>query len=159
MQATDDPSLLVEAEQIWASKSGLLEYLERRFINPQEKLLAALGMASRVFSPIEDSLRTAQPTGRHLTSGQAYQFLTEAALLLESNGFSVLVPNWWSKRTSLKARATVKAQDPKMASGFLTRDALLNYEWEVSVGDDALNEEEFEQLVALKQPLMRYRGE
>jgi hypothetical protein len=76
LQATDDPSLLVEAEQIWASKSGLLEYLERRFINPQEKLLAALGLASRIFPPIEDSLRTAQPTGMNLTSGQAYQFLT-----------------------------------------------------------------------------------
>ena len=159
LQALDDPSLLVTAEQIWASKGGMLEYLAYRFANPQEKLLAALGLASRIFPAIEDSLRTAQPIGMTLTSAQAYEFLTEAALLLESNGFSVLVPNWWSKRTKLKARANIKAQDPKNATGILSRDALLNYEWEVSVGEDALGEEEFEQLVALKQPLVRYRGE
>lgn len=159
LQALDDPSLLVTAEQIWASKSGLLEYLEHRFINPQEKLLAALGLASRVFPSIEDSLRTAYPVGMSLSSTQAYQFLTEAAVMLEANGFSVLVPNWWSKRTQLKARAKVKAQDPNTATGILSRDALLDYTWEVSVGEDALSEDEFEQLVELKQPLVRYRGE
>ncbi len=55
LQATDDPSLLVQAEQIW--KGEAVSYLRERFDNPQERLLAGLGFAARIFPPIEHSLR------------------------------------------------------------------------------------------------------
>lgn len=158
LQAADDPSLLVEAETVWASKGQQMAYLEYRFDNAQEKLLAALGFASRIFKPIEDSLRSATPTGIMLDISQAYQFLTDAAATLEASGFSVLVPNWWRKRAQIKAKVKMKGQANE-PTGFLTRDALVKYQWQLSLGGETLTQDEFEQLVALKQPMVRYRGE
>lgn len=159
LQATDDPSLLVEAKTVWSSTGSTLTYLEHRFDDPQEKLLAALGVASRLFAPIERSLRQTSPTQVQLNRDEAYTFLVEAAPLLEASQFAVLVPNWWAKRTArLKARARLKGQAAE-PSGFLTRDALIGYQWELSLGGERVSRAEFEQLVALKQPLVRFRGE
>ena len=159
LQANDDPSLLVEAETVWASQGRQLAYLEHRFEKPQERLLIALGVASRIFPPLEDSLRTAKPTGMILDTAQAYQFLTQAVPMLESSGITVLVPNWWGKRARLKAKARIKSGDKKTSTGLLTRDSLLNYSWEASLGGNSISRDEFEQLVALKQPIVRYQGE
>ena len=157
LQASDDPSLVVDAEAVWMAKSSILHYLEHRFDHPQEKLLAGLGLASRLFDPIERSLRTTKPIGVNLNREEAYQFLTGAVPILESSGFGVLVPNWWGKRRKIKAKASFKeSHEP---SGFLTKDTLLNYQWKMSLGEDAISKEEFEALVALKQPLVRYKGE
>lgn len=158
LQANDDPSLLVESKHVWLAGQGHLDYLEHRFHRPQEKLLAGLGLASRMFKPIEDSLRQAHPTHVYLTREDAYEFLTEALPLLEASGFSVLVPNWWGRRARLKAKARLRGQTNE-PSGMLTRDSILHYEWRMSLGDEALSREEFEALVALKQPLVRYKGE
>lgn len=157
LQAHDDPSLIVDAETVWQARSNMLHYLERRFDNPQDKLLAGLGLASRLFEPIEGSLRGATPTHASLDRAEAFTFLTEAAPMLENSGFGVLVPNWWGKRRKIKAKASFK--EVKEASGFLTKDTLLNYEWKMSLGEDSISKAEFETLVALKQPLVRYKGE
>ena len=158
LQATDDPSLLVTAGTVWSARANRLEVLERHFDHPQEKLLRALGLASRVFPPIERSLREARPLGVELSREEAFHFLTEALPLLEASGFNVLVPNWWGRRARLKARARVKGQGNE-PTGILTRDTLVAYQWEMSLGGQRISREEFEALVALKQPLVEYRGE
>ncbi|MBN1580026.1 MAG: hypothetical protein JXA89_04940, partial [Anaerolineae bacterium] len=42
LQANDDPSLLVQAEQVWSARGGALRTLNRKFEGAQEKLLAGL---------------------------------------------------------------------------------------------------------------------
>jgi SNF2 family DNA or RNA helicase len=158
LQATDDPSLLVTAGTVWSARANRLELLERHFDRPQEKLLAALGLASRVFPPIEHSLREARPLEVILSREEALRFLTEALPLLEASGFSVLVPNWWGRRARLKARARVTGEGSE-PTGILTRDTLVAYQWEMSLGGQHISRDEFETLVALKQPLVEYRGE
>ena len=158
LQANDDPSLLVEAHEVWSTGSAHLDYLEYRFHRPQEKLLAGLGMASRMFEPIERSLRQSKPTGVTLSREEAYHFLTEALPLLETSGFAVLVPNWWGRRARIRAKAKIKGQTHE-PTGILTRDSILRYEWQLSLGGEAISRDEFEALVELKQPLVRYKGE
>ncbi|MBN1429075.1 MAG: DEAD/DEAH box helicase [Anaerolineae bacterium] len=158
LQAADDPSVMVEAETVWASKGQALHMLNRRFDNPQEKLLAALGLASRVFPPIERSLRRPSPIGVGLDRTEAYHFLVDALPLLEANRFSVLVPNWWKRAARLKAR--VRLDQPEGTSGgILGRDSLLRYQWQMSIGGQPISKQEFEELVALKQPMVRFKGE
>jgi hypothetical protein len=77
LQAADDPSLLIDAATVWRSRGKTLTYLERRFDQPHERLLAALGVAARFFSPVERSLRSAKPTGVPLSSEEAYRFFSE----------------------------------------------------------------------------------
>ncbi len=158
LQANDDPSLLVEAQEVWSTGSAHLDYLEYRFHRPQEKLLAGLGLASRMFEPIERSLRQAKPTGVTLSREEVYHFLTEALPLLETSGFAVLVPNWWGRRARIRAKAKIKGQTNE-PTGILTRDSILRYEWQLSLGGEAISRDEFEALVELKQPLVRYKGE
>ena len=97
LQARDDPSLLVPAETVWKTRGNVLSQLGRRFEQPQEKLLAGLGYAARLFSPIAESLKSKRPTHLSLDSKGAYTFLREAAPLLEEAGFGLLVPPWWNK--------------------------------------------------------------
>ena len=157
LQARDDPSLLVPASLVWRERGPTLRYLDRRFDNPQERLLAGLGQAARLFPPLEASLRTARPEFCQLDTEQAYAYLREAAPLLEQSGFGVLVPQWWKKRQKrLGVRATISPID---GSGALNLDALVQFRWQLALGDQALTPEEFAHLAALKLPLVQVRGE
>ena len=157
LQARDDPSLLVPAGLVWREQGPTLRYLDRRFDNPQEGLLAGLGQAARLFPPLEAGLRTARPEICYLDTEEAYTFLREAAPLLEQSGFGVLVPQWWKKRHKrLGVSATVSPVDGK---GILNLDALVHFRWQLALGNQALTPEEFARLAALKLPLVQVRGE
>jgi len=160
LQASDDPSLLVPAEQVWKAKGGTLRTLDRRFEGAQERLLAGLGLAGRLFPPIMTSLRAARPEACPLTVDEAYAFLREVGALLKGSGFGVLVPPWWDKpgaRLGVRAKAKVIANI--VGSGILNLDSLVEFDWELALGDQSLTREEFERLAALKMPLVQVRGQ
>ncbi len=92
LQATDAPTCWVSAEQIWATPSPSLSVQGRTLEHPQETLLAGLGLASRVYPAIEESLQTARPTQHTITPLQAYEFLKAVTWRLEDSGFGVIVP-------------------------------------------------------------------
>ncbi len=165
LQATDDPTLLVEAAQVWQERSGTLKLLQRRFDQPQERLLADLGRASRLYPPLEESLKTARPNELNLDTDGAYQFLRFVAPLLEQSGFGVLLPGWWSK-PALRLGAKMRLRPPqptdksKVASaGLLGLESLVQYDWQVALGDQVLSPKEFEKLANLKVGLVRVRGQ
>jgi hypothetical protein len=160
LQANDDPSLLVPAEQVWAARGGTLRALNLKFEGAQERLLAGLGLAGRLFPPIMQSLRTARPAACTLTVDGAYAFLREVGPLLEGSGFGVLVPPWWDKpgaRLGVRARLTSEASS--VGQGIVNLDALVQFDWELALGDQTLSREELERLAALKMPLVRVRGQ
>ncbi|MDI7275554.1 MAG: DEAD/DEAH box helicase [Anaerolineae bacterium] len=176
LQAVDDPSLVVPAAKVWREKGRALEFLGRRFENPQERLLADLGRASRVFPAIEDSLKLARPEACYLTTAEAYSFLREVAPLLEESGFGILAPPWWDRTKGRAARLGVRlrvrgASMASMASSASSApgaapgesrfglDSLVEYDWQVALGDQVMGKDEFRRLVALKVPLVRVRGE
>jgi len=63
LQASDDPSLLIPAEQVWKKTGSIVNKLGRKFDNPQEKLLAGQGYAARLFPPVTESLKSKRPSG------------------------------------------------------------------------------------------------
>jgi hypothetical protein len=157
LQATDDPSLIIPAGQVWRGDSA--DYLRQRFDQPQERLLTGLGFAARLFPPINGSLRNVAPEYAGLDVNQAYVFLREVAPLLQQSGFHVLLPRWWSGRS---AAVSVKAKlkgSKVTGKSLLTLDTLVNYEWQVKLGGQPISREEFEALAALKQPLVMLRGQ
>ncbi len=159
LQASDDPSLLVPAEAVWREAGGTLRYLNRRFEQPQERLLNGLGQASRVFPALERSLQAARPAASQLTTAEAYGFLREAAPILEGAGFGVLVPPWWSRRGArLGLHLHVAPAQPGANTGLLGLEALVRYDWRLSLGDEPLSRDEFLKLADLKVPLVRVRG-
>ena len=163
LQATDDLSLLIPAEEAWKARGSALQYLNRRFEQPQERLLAGLGLAARLFPPVEASLRLKQPEVARLTTDEAYSFLRETAPVLESAGFGVLVPPWWQKRgaANFSGRLKLKPKSaPKSAApGKLTFDTLVDFDWQLALAGEAITPEEFRRLADLKTPLVQIRGE
>ncbi|MGH9460576.1 MAG: DEAD/DEAH box helicase [Vicinamibacteria bacterium] len=160
LQAVDDPSVLIPLDGIWAHAGVSWRYLQRRMDRPQERVLEALGRASSLFLPIEESLKAARPDSCGLTLEQAYLFLREGALLLRESGFGVLVPSWWrSGEASIGLRLHVAApDDPGRVSSALSLETLVKFDWQVAIGDETLDRQEFLQLVSLKQPLVHLRG-
>ncbi|MEZ4769240.1 MAG: DEAD/DEAH box helicase [Caldilineales bacterium] len=164
LQAADDLSLLVPAELVWRARGQKLRYLDRRFDQPQERMLAGLGKASRLFAPIEESLHAARPEAAVLTTDEAYTFLRETALLLEESGFGVLAPQWWGRRGAsnrLGARLTLQATQQKPPSGGvggMSFARIVSVDWSLALGDETLTLKELERLARLKQPLVRIRG-
>ena len=161
LQATDDPSLLVPAAQLWRERGQHFTYLDRRFDHPQERLLRGLGFAARLVPPIERSLRGKAPDHASMNVEEAFGFLKDAAPLLEQSGFGVLVPAWWGNSGRLKARAKASPRKGKRndGPGRLSFQSMIDFRWELSVGEQPIDRAEFERLVELKQPLVQVRGE
>ncbi|MDT5037627.1 MAG: hypothetical protein QOE03_2812 [Micromonosporaceae bacterium] len=162
LQATDQPSLIVDADRVWRSR-GTLKALARHIESPQETLLAELGRASRLHPPLRDALRAASPTGLDMAADGAHEFLTRGAPMLAAAGFGVMLPSWWNKPSArLGARLTAHsptAPGTVAAKSALNTDALVEYRWDLALGDDPLTADELAALSALKTPLVRLRGQ
>ena len=158
LQAKDDPSVLVPAEDVWSSNGAGLRVLGRQIEDPQERLLGGLGHALRLWPELEPALQEPAPTGVELDADAAFRFLRDAVPALEQAGFGVLAPAWWSKRLRLKLRAEpMKEWEP--GSGLFSLDGLCAYEWRIAVGDATLSLAELHELAALKLPLVMSRGQ
>lgn len=161
LQAVDEPSLLVPAAEVWAHGRQGLSALGRQWEAPQERMLPALARAARLFAPIEAALRSKEPEGCLLTTAEACQFLREIAPLLEETGCGVVTPDWWRKpaqRLGLRLRVRSASSAPSAAKGLLTQDRLMEFDWQIALGEEPLSAEEFAQLSNLKLPLVRLRG-
>ncbi len=163
LQASDDPSLLVSAEEIWKKRSASLVYVNRRFDRPQEKMLKDLYRAGNIFLPIQEALKSKRPDGFFLEHDQVYSFLHEAVPLLQSCQISIILPAWWkdsAKRPVMRLVVTPDRERKKSAegSGFFTLDTILSFQWEISIGEVSLSADEFQKLVDLKMPLVHVGG-
>lgn len=161
LQASDDPSLIIPAEEAWKAEGPKALILKRGGFNAREYLLSCLGQASGTCSHIETSLKTTSPSGYELDATGAHEFLTEKASVLEQAGFGVLLPAWWTRkgtRLRLTARADVKSPKMKGRSG-LTLASIVQFNWQVALGNERLSLEELQALAKLKQPLVKVRGQ
>ncbi len=157
LQSMADHSLLVPAEQAWNDSGALSRWLA----HPEELLLAELGRANRIYPELAAALRTTRPTHLWLDAEGAHHFLSTVAALLDEAGFGVLLPSWWDRRRklglALSAHTPVDGVVAK-ASKF-GRDQLVEFRWELAVGDDTLTEDEIAALAETKAPLIRLRGQ
>lgn len=176
LQARDNPTLLVPAAKVWTTRGNVLRVSGRRLDQPHERLLAGLGAASRLSSPIERSLRSPQPEMALLSTDEAYTFLRETGPLLESSGFGLLLPLWWrtGDRQRLGLRLRLLGNEGEWPTGSTEHEQIdyavststggdpsrpIRYRWELTLGQQSLTEEEFEQLAARKTPLLNLRGQ
>ena len=160
LQAVDDPSLVVSAEDVW-SDGPELTAIGRHVVHPDEHLLRGLGQAARLVPALGKTLSSASPCGYTTDAAGILTFLREGAPLLEEAGFGVLAPPWWrSSRTRLGLRLKARTSSKGGTStGTIGLDGLCDIRWEAVLGDDTLSVTELRQLARLKQPLVRVRGQ
>ncbi|MFC4021119.1 SNF2-related protein [Micromonospora sp. GCM10011542] len=162
LQAADEPGLHVEAGQVWRAPESAAA-LAGRTANPQETLLAELGRASRLWPDLDAALRTTAPEIMELDVEGAHRFLSEGAPVLHAAGFAVLLPSWWQRPSArlgarLRARSRTAPGTVAGADAGVGLDALVDYRWEVALGDQPLSADELAALAEVKTPLVRLRG-
>ena len=161
LQPHDDPSLLIPLEEAWKARSRKISTLRQRGSNVREFLLSSLGQASGICPSITASLENARPAGHSLDSAKAHVFLTEEAIALEQAGFGVMLPAWWTRKgTKVRLAVQAKVKSPKMQGGSgLSLETIVQFDWEMALGDQKLTLRELEALARMKAPLVRIRGQ
>ncbi len=160
-----DPSLQIDLSTYWSldkkRKETIMSHLGD---DPEKNLLLNLGYAARIYPKIWEGLETDKPTGVHLQTSDAYEFLKESAWVLEDSGFKVIVPAWWTPKGRKKAKIRLKTSmskgtGEKAAKGYFSIDSIITYQYELSIGDQVVTEEEWRNLIEAKSSLVKFRGE
>ncbi len=163
LQARDNPDWRISAHDVWQAQTGSLRMGSRRVDQPQERMRAGLNAAGRIFAPIVRSLSQRSPESLTLSTSEAYDFLREAGPVLESSGFGIILPTWWNadRRSGLGLRLRLSPGDderfggrnrPGEQAGLLGE---VKFEWELTLGGKQLGRSEFEQMAAMRTPLLR----
>jgi len=150
-----DPSLVVDAGELWSAPAAVLARLGER---AETDLLLALRRGARAWPPLAPLLRSAAPTEVSLDEEQVAELLETGAEALGGAGIEVLWPAELLGE-GLDVRATVATPTPAGAAAPVFRlQALLSFDWQVTVGGEALTAEEVAALAEAKRPLVRLRG-
>lgn len=160
LQALDDPTFRLEAATVWQNSLDELTVGDRTLENPQETLLKGLGIASRLYAPVTESLQSQQPTYCELNPIQVYEFIKAIAWKLEDHGLGVVIPsslmaNQAEKRLGIKLEAVVQTAKKDR----LNLKSLLSYDLKLVIGKQTLTKADFEKLLDQKSPLVEVNGE
>ncbi|MBB3099845.1 SNF2 family DNA or RNA helicase [Actinoplanes campanulatus] len=159
LQSAEDPGLYLPAEDLW--EGARFPGLPRR---PDETLLAGLGRAVRLFPLLHVALLEQRPSAMPLTTGEAYDFLRQAAPLLQAAGFGVQLPSW-AGRKAVGLKLTTRTRSKSGSSSRAVADSgfglseLVDFRLDLVIGDGAVTAEELAELARLKVPLVRVRGQ
>ncbi|CAD7851233.1 MAG: Helicase, SNF2/RAD54 family [Olavius algarvensis Gamma 1 endosymbiont] len=163
----DDPSQRLAVADYWcASKAERTRMCRRLGKDFETHLLLDLGLAARMVPKLWAGLDTAEPQSVALDLDEAFDFLKESAWVLEDSGFKIIVPSWWTpqgrRRIKIRLQASPGSRAPSVTSmggRHVALDNLMQYSYQLAIGDQAVSAEEWRQLVESKQPLVRFRGQ
>lgn len=162
LQAKDDPSLMLPARMIFEESVDTITFLNKKFNNPQERLLEDLAVASKLFIPIERSLYDAVPVECKLSVEEAYSFLRQSAYYLKEKGFGIIAPAWWKKPSKLSLKLkdkNINTNNNIAAKSTFNMNTILEYDWKLALDGDEISDKEFEKISNLKIPFIQLRGQ
>ncbi|MBW4644187.1 MAG: DEAD/DEAH box helicase [Goleter apudmare HA4340-LM2] len=161
-----DPSHKLALSDYWimnkTAKTGIQKQFGKDF---EMHLLLNLGYAARMYPQLWEGLETDQPTGMQLTLEAAFAFLQESAWVLEDSGFKVIVPAWYTPTGRRRAKIRLRASGRKLAptkgesKSYFGLDSLVEYQYELAIGEQVVTPQEWEQLINAKAPLVHFRGQ
>ncbi len=162
----DDPSQRLALADYWSQSATHRKSRHRQLGKDFEThLLLNLGLAARMIPKLWDGLDTAEPRGLTLNLDDAFAFLKEWAWVLEDAGFKVMVPAWWTpqgrRRVKIRLRSSAARTGPAApaSKSGLNLENLVQYRYQLAIGDQVVTEEEWQRLVASKAPLVQFRGQ
>ncbi|MEV4557127.1 DEAD/DEAH box helicase [Kitasatospora sp. NPDC049285] len=161
LRPADQPSLLLPAAELW-SDGPAFTALGRALADPVESYLAELDRAARIAPDLRAALHRTRPTGLTLDREGALAFLRDTAPALAAAGFGVLLPAWWHRRPRLGLALTAHsgpAPGTVKRAAQADRDAVLDFRWQLALGEQPLTRQELDELAAAQQGLVRLRGQ
>ncbi|HNO78054.1 MAG TPA: DEAD/DEAH box helicase [Phycisphaerae bacterium] len=169
LQSEDAPNTLQDIAEVWADDSSTPSLLRNTLQARREEIIRNLTRAAEVFAPFEASLQEPQPIGVALNATQAHVFVRDAATLLESRGFGVRLPDWarrFERQIGLRLHVAPVSEQSEASSSSdnvgrsgVGLSSIVDFQWQLAIGDSSISREEFEQLRMQQSPLVRFRGE
>lgn len=166
MAPKHDPSLRLSLHDYWHMSDQQRQDLRPQFGEAVDQhLLMHLGYAARIYPRLWAGLETDQPVGIALDVAAAFEFLKESAWVLENAGYKVIVPAWWTPQGRQRAKVRLKvkgksgAGSSPVSNAHLSFDTLVQYQYELAIGDQPVSQQEWKQLVNAKTPLVQFRGQ
>lgn len=97
---------------------------------------------------------------QELDEGRAWEFLTEASGKLIALGMEILLPSWWEamREANMNVKAKVKQTGTNYRPSFVGLNAMLDFDWRISMNGVDFSEEEFQTLVNEQRRLVQIRG-
>jgi len=151
-----EPSLVVDAAEFWRAPAAVLS---RFGVRAEADLLRSLRQAAQAWAPLEPALRQRAPWGVELGDSDVTDLLGPAAESLNAAGVELLWPaELMESGLSLRAVASPTPSPAPVAGAGLDLAALVEYRWELAIGDEVLTAEEVDALAEAKRPFVRLRG-
>ena len=170
LESTEDPTVTIEAERIWALQGDIHFIGEYRLDHPHDILLRELKRAASICPEIENALEQSQPVKIDLTTQQAHTFMRDTCPILRETGLSVILPAWWdTPEARLAVRLRIESEHLSedgselaySASGEPTvgLESFVKCSWRIALGEHTLTTEEFQWLAKQSSPLVQLRGQ
>jgi len=186
LQGIDGEGDLIDAVTLWQG-SGKSTIVGRSVAKRQAALLAELSRAAEVFPPAQSLLAHPAPSQLTLSTADAYAFIRHWGPMLRDRGFGVTLPDWAnhpdeelglrlvlsptnelddlfdpsnapSSSGAGRARAGGMADAIEFSTGQFGLESLMNFDWQIAVGNMRLTTADFERLVAQNAPLVKHQG-
>jgi SNF2 family DNA or RNA helicase len=161
-----DPSLRLSLQEYWRMRAAEQKQVQKQMGQGfEQQLLMNLGYAARIYPTLWPGLETDQPIGIGLNLESAFGFLKESAWVLENAGYKVVVPAWYTPQGRKRAKVRLKAKGKSLSVGedkskqYFSFDRLVEYQYDLAIGGEPVNEQEWNQLVSAKTPLVQFRGQ
>ncbi|KAA0565899.1 DEAD/DEAH box helicase [Bacillus sp. CH30_1T] len=108
-----------------------------------------------ILRDVDGSLRTA--LGEH----DAWDFLSVLSEKLIDLDIEILLPSWWEamKDAQVLVKAKLKNTDTSYRPSFVGLNAMLDFDWRLSMNGVNLSEDDFNQLVDNQRRLVKIRGQ
>lgn len=165
-ESRQDPSLKIGLQDYWYLEGTAKQEFQKYFGEDFEKqFLLQMGAAAQIYPRLWPGLETRRPQSVILSMDDASHFLQEQAWIMEEAGYSVIVPSSWTPEGQKRAKLRLKASAPEPAKadkekkGYFSLYVLSQYEYNFSIGGEPVSKKEWEALIQVKTPLVRFRGE
>jgi SNF2 family DNA or RNA helicase len=164
LSSHQDPSFKFKLDDFWHHGEQYQTLLTQQFGGDiEQQILMQLAQAAKTYPKLWAGMETSEPSSVVLSLDEAFEFLKEHAWILEDAGFKIIIPAWLTpkgrRRAKLRLRSGSAKSSTASAKSYLSLEGLINYQYELAIGDQVVSAEEWQQLVETKAPLVQFRGQ
>ncbi|HEY1686389.1 MAG TPA: DEAD/DEAH box helicase [Tepidisphaeraceae bacterium] len=175
LQLQDDlDDRIIEAEDLWQQQASEPGALTRDLLRRREQFRAELARAAQIFTALDPASHLPEPTHAELSTLEAHAFIRQFGPALEELGFGIFLPDWVTRRELelgliLNVAPGIEKEigtgrrgkrngEWELSSGQFGLQSLLDFDWQIAVGDLKLSTRDLQAILAKDSPLLRLNG-
>lgn len=157
---SNDSKEEIPAEDLWKGEIDESKQEDPLIEKFQQNFLRDLGNILSLFPEIKKALQESHPTHLAVDVNTAYHFMKDVAPSLEEISCKAILPRWWDQPSSSLGLSLKIAtiDDFESSKQTLGRSELLDFSWQVSVGEQSFSIEQFKTLANQAVPLIEIEG-